>query len=364
LHPNPLIMTASFLLACGEAAYVAFIFLKAKEVCELISGVDESTFCSSHARQHEVISCLRAIEEADDKITGHLRQDLNISWEILSQVKALDKRNIPNVWEAVTSIIPRLKTDIEQLNPKFVSHATGTDSLLLKAGTHIPKGTSLSFFHDEPGLSARTATERQEADIAAWLLDRRIVKQWLTAASGIPSNSIHFTGVTTPLLTESTEVGDIDALLFPIDNLCEAAAMECKRVKAVVTNGVASVNGIDNIKKGIRQANALHKLGFFRTWLAVIVIVDGRGETENNFMFRGLPEKDFSNLFKRTYEYALCGKVKLHDDVGIIFFEIVQPKNKSIDHANFISMCVCRYAESVYQSDELTSRIRELTKSF
>ena len=355
-------MIPSFLPVRGEAAYLVFIMLKAKEICNLIAEVDEAAFISSYALRRDVLNYLHAICAASEKLTSHIKQGLIIPWEILSQIKGLDKQDAKAIWEMANNLIPQLKTAIESLNPRFVSEAFAMESLHLKAGTRIAKGTKLSFFHDEPGLSEKTATEKQEAELAAWLLNRDIVKQWITTSSSLPSNSLHFTGVTSPVLTGDAEVGDVDALLFSTSNISEAVAIECKRIKAVVTNGVAAINGIDNIGKGIRQANALHKLGFFRSWLAIIVIVDGRGEVENNFMFRGLPPKDLSNLFKRTFEYALCGKLKLHDAVGIVFFEVVQAKDKIIEHASFISMCICRDATPIEQPDELSGRINALMK--
>lgn len=352
-------LNSTFLPVRGEAAYLAFIMLKAKEISSLVNGVEKSDFISSRARQRDVSNCIHAISEAEEKITAQAKQETDILWKLLCQIKALDRLNADEIWEVAVNLIPKARTEIESLNLRFVSDAAGIDSVLLKAGTQIRKG-KLRFFHDEPGLNEKTATERQEAELAAWLLDKHIVKQWLTADSGLPVDSIHLTGVKNPILTGREEVGDIDALLVSINNLSEAVAVECKRIKAVVTNGVASINGIDNIKKGIRQANALRSLGFFKAWLAVIVIVDGRGETENNFMFRGLPQRDFSNIFKRTYEYALCGERKLHDDIGIVFFEIVQPKDKAIDDASFISMCVCRGASTVKQPDALSEQIKVL----
>ncbi|MDQ1613267.1 MAG: hypothetical protein QOG00_3198 [Pyrinomonadaceae bacterium] len=344
----------------GEAAYLAFIMLKAKEVCSLLVGVQKSDFNLSYAMQRDVLNCIHAIGEADNKITAQVKRDLDISWELLCQIKALDKSSADDVWNAANNLIPKLRTAIESLNLQFVAKTAGMDSLHLAANTQILEETEFSFFHDEPGFTTTTAAEQQESQLAAWLLDNHLVKQWLNADLGLPENSFHLTGVTKPILAGNEEVGDIDALLASTNNLSEAVAVECKRVKAVITNGVAAINGTDNIKKGIRQANALHSLGFFRTWLAIIVITDGRGDTECNFMFRGLPDRDFSNLFKRTYEYAICGKRKLHDDIGVVFFEIVQTKDKAIDHSNNIKMCVCRDAVAVEQRNELSEQIKAL----
>lgn len=358
----PLHLNFTFLPVRGEAAYLAFIMLEAKEVCSLMVGVEKADFILSHAQQRDVLNCIRAIDNAEDKITAQAKQDLKIPWELLNQIKALDKTNADDVWNAANNLIPKLRTAIESLNPQFVSKQVGMDSVLLKANTQIPKGTEFSFFHDEPGFTEKTAAKEQEAQLAAWLLDNRFVKEWLTAYSGLPDTSFHLTGVTKPILAGTEEVGDIDVLMVSTQNLSEAVAIECKRVKAVVINGVAAINGIDNIKKGIRQANALRTLGFFRTWLVIIVIVDDRGNTECNFMFRGLSHIDFSNVFKRTYEYALCGKRKLHDDIGIIFVEVVQTKDKAIAYASSIRVCVCRDAVAVKQRNELSEQVKGLVE--
>jgi hypothetical protein len=54
------------------------------------------------------------------------------------------------------------------------------------------------------------------------------------------------------------------------------------------------------------------------------------------------------------------GRAELHQDVGIVFIEIVQPSRLSIDKQATVRVCVYRRAELREQRDAVTNRIAEI----
>ena len=351
------------LLVRGETSYLVFIMLKAREAYGVVQETTQAAFIASYACQREVSNCLRDICEATKRISNPLRSRIKIPWQILDEIQTLDKRDASAVLDLAVNRLRDLDSGIKSLNPVFACDFVAYDSLKLAAGTVVPKGAHLSFFHEEPCDEEEPATKRKEAELAEWLLQDDKVKEWIGSASGLSSHPLHRTGIQTSAVDEAGQLGDIDAILFDPGQPERAVAIECKRVKASITSGVCSINGVDNIKKGIRQANALHRLGFNRSWLAVIIIVDGRGRTENNFLARGLQKKDFEDVFTRTYGYALHKKYPLAGEAGIMLIEIVQPKDKIIDDASFVSVCICRDAVSVQQPHDLSVRLRNVLEA-
>ena len=66
-----------------------------------------------------------------------------------------------------------------------------------------------------------------------------------------------------------------------------AVTAECKRLKVLARrNGTDHENRIEALGRGVAQVNALSNLGIHRTFLVVILLVDGRNRTENNVLFR------------------------------------------------------------------------------
>jgi hypothetical protein len=128
-------------------------------------------------------------------------------------------------------------------------------------------------------------------------------------------------------------------------------------VKAIaIDTEKEKVNKIDSIGDGVIQANALHNLGFHRTYLLILVVIDGRNKTDYNVLCRGL-----SNItFERVYDFPL--RDKLNEDVGVIFIEISQPTGKSIDSMARVGICIDKEAKRLEQPLNLTNRIDRLLR--
>ncbi|MBI4378905.1 MAG: hypothetical protein HY578_07405, partial [Nitrospinae bacterium] len=151
--------------------------------------------------------------------------------------------------------------------------------------------------------------------------------------------------------------GDIDILFYDKNNPYNAIAIQGKRIKAIVEkSGCEKINKIGDIKDAVLQANAMRDMGFFNSYLALFIEVDGREREETNFLSRGLSDQNF----KRIYDFS--HRDKLHNDVGVIFIEIVQPIDRLINKAGMICICVDKKAIPMNQPTNLTNRINELCK--
>ena len=130
--------------------------------------------------------------------------------------------------------------------------------------------------------------------------------------------------------------------------------------------GQDKINKLQDIAGGVCQANKLYNgpFAFFQTYLAIITEVAASGQDEN-IPNRGVrpyttPQRGDTRTttFRQIVEFP--GRAELHNDVGILFIEIVQPSRLSIDKQATIRVCVYRRAERRDQRDSVTNRIREI----
>jgi len=208
-------------------------------------------------------------------------------------------------------------------------------------------------------------TEFDEKPIVQWLMlcpqSRRIILEEL----GLPAAAFYCPEVVRPFYAPGE--GDLDLILCPQLWPREAFAFECKRVKVETVNaGQDKVNKLQGVAGGVRQANRLYNgpFGFFQTYLAIITEVAASGQDEN-IPNRGVrpyttPQHGDTKTttFRQIVEFP--GRADLHDDVGIVFIEIVQPSRVSIDKQATVRVCVYRRAERRDQRDGVTNRIREI----
>ncbi|MFO1076690.1 MAG: hypothetical protein U1E73_03080 [Planctomycetota bacterium] len=226
--------------------------------------------------------------------------------------------------------------------------------------THVPVSRfadgSLTFFGDDCTADAPSVSEIHESPILAWILGQGAVRSLLTRKMCVDSQSQDFLGIAGPVIEKPTAVpGDVDWLAIPPGHPEVSIAVECKRVKVVPTaNGRDRVNKIPSLGRGVVQANGLAGLGFHRCFLMVIVEADGRTRTEFGHPFRGATHETFRQI------YDFPQRESLHEDVGVVFVEVVQPSGRSIDELAYVAVCVDRDAKPREQSPRVTSRIRSL----
>ena len=163
-----------------------------------------------------------------------------------------------------------------------------------------------------------------------------------------------------PVLPKGSKPGDIDLLCCHPAQPNEAIAIECKRVKITPLDPARNqANKIDAIREGVVQANHLRARGLYRTYLCIISAIDAAAQTHWNVLNRGIDPAatgyDERTTFKRIVEFP--DREDLHKDIGIIFFEIIQPTGRSA--ANLVSVGICLHHAATPQDQpvELTNRI-------
>jgi len=166
-------------------------------------------------------------------------------------------------------------------------------------------------------------------------------------------------GVKAPFLRDTNrKPGDIDLLLVAPERPHAAVAFETKRVKVRPgSQGPQTITKLSDFGKGIPQANGLLDVGFSRTYLTMLAVVDGRDATESNFVFRGLDPEGVRHVLE-TPDWDT-----LREEVGVLYVELVQPVDRSVDEAGTIRLAHLRAAQSREQSVDTTSRILRFFES-
>ncbi len=244
------------------------------------------------------------------------------------------------------------------------------DSLKISAGTKIRADESFVLFSEDPGMNDESATERDEKRIVLWLFNQQLwARQLLLKELGVSQDSFTATEVTNPFTQPNKKPGDIDVLICERDHPHQAIVIECKKVSVVAeTTKRDIVHKVEKIGKGVSQANALRDLGFYQTYLAIVTVVDGRQRNEYNTLHRGIGDSSHDThhgtqshkTLKRVYEFPR--REDLHDDVGIIFVEVIQPTGKSLDEKFGVCVCVDKRAKPQEQTNSQTNRISDYIK--
>jgi hypothetical protein len=121
----------------------------------------------------------------------------------------------------------------------------------------------------------------------------------------------------------------------------------------------------------VYQANDLYDgpHAFFQTYLAIITEFEASGQDERNIPSRGVRshttplrgDDTKTTTFQQIVEFP--GRAELHDDIGIVHIEIVQPSRLSIYKRATVAVCVFRRTEKREQGNDVTNRIREIMQS-
>lgn len=215
-----------------------------------------------------------------------------------------------------------------------------------------PQGAT-TFLADNGTVSTQSATEWPEEQLVTWLFSRPRVRAMICEELGLPEQACYRTEVRAPFVQDSNrKPGDIDLLLVGPEQPQAAVAVETKRVKVRPgRDGVQVINKLPDFIKGMRQASGLLNLGFSRAYMAMLAVVDARDETDSGFMFRGMQPAGMRYVVE-TPDWDL-----LRSEVGMLYVEVVQPVNRSIDEAAIIRLAILRAAQPQEQSVETTSGI-------
>ena len=107
----------------------------------------------------------------------------------------------------------------------------------------------------------------------------------------------------------------------------------------------------------VHQANRQRKIyGFYRNYLALLIKVDARKKLKYNPLSRGINPETFQTI------YEFPDRENVHQDVGIVFIEIVQPTGKSFDQYVTVGICIDTEATRLDQLPDLTNRVEEVMK--
>jgi len=228
-----------------------------------------------------------------------------------------------------------------------------------------------TFFESAPNPyvdGSTRVTEFDERTIIHWLMLCPASLHLLLEMLGLSSDAFYQSGVVQPFYAPGE--GDLDLVLCPRLSPHEAVAIECKRVKVETVNtGQDRVNKLQDAARGVCQANRLYNgpLAFFQTYLAIITEVAAFTQDETNIPNRGVRSHttpqcgDTKNTtFRQIIEFP--GRAELHNDIGIVFIEIVQPSRLSIDTQATARVCLYRRAEKRDQLDSVTNRVTEIMR--
>ena len=214
---------------------------------------------------------------------------------------------------------------------------------------------SLGLAYHRRAMGSASVTGIAEDALCRWFfldLAARPLLEELRVSSG---SRVLFSSPTTSAFPDARGPGDIDVLIADPQYPEASLAIEVKRVKIQAATFHTGMPGkLQDLQRGVQQANLLADLGFHRTFLVVAVVVDGREREQLNFASRG-PTFDLVEAIDN-----FPGRARLAPHVGLAFVEIVQPVDKPITDAGGIGVRVVRHSTAVQQPLSVTAAITRL----
>lgn len=202
-------------------------------------------------------------------------------------------------------------------------------------------------------MDTASATDVHEAELARWLFTASVSSRLIAEELGlIPEMQLAFRMDTQVLVSTARGPGDIDVLAVNGMHPEQTVAVEVKRVKMSSDSYLTSQpNKLQELEKGCKQVGLLREIGFHRSYLLVVVVADGREQTEVGFPFRGPTP---------ALVEAVKGKLRsltFHPDVGVAVVEVTQPIDRNIQDSGAIGIWTYQQASMIQQSPELTANI-------
>lgn len=227
----------------------------------------------------------------------------------------------------------------------------GSDSVTIQGGE-----TSSSFFQDVEAHDVNAASNLSEAELVDWVVSNAQTRRLLLECLGLKESSKCVVRATYPFITGGgSKPGDIDFIACDEDAPHEAVAIEFKRIKVVATGiGDNVYRVLKAVEKVESQIEGLHGLGFSRTFLGIIVVIDGRLRSHHNFTARGPTQKTFSRILD------IADGLQKPEGAGVLYIEISQPISKPLGEASMV--CMCEHIEAVprTQHGDLSDRVKNV----
>ena len=162
------------------------------------------------------------------------------------------------------------------MNQELTFKVVSFSSTRIESGEGTP--LTLPVFTDDAEAVNEVVSQQRESAIVQWLFSHVIVRGLIFEQLGFLGDPLFKLNVVQPVIQNPNKrPGDVDTLICERGMPQQATAMEWKRVKVAADVGGDRLNKVEGIEKGVFQANALRKLGFYKTYLAVLVAVDGTG---------------------------------------------------------------------------------------
>jgi hypothetical protein len=195
-----------------------------------------------------------------------------------------------------------------------------------------------------------------EGKLVEYLLAVPYWRQWMFGHFGIPEDPIYKHSV--PLNTAPGGPqfrGDIDVMLCGQDRFEETVAYQVKRVKVSLSQLRSKTPGkLQDIEEGIRQANLLVEVGFWKVYLYTFALIDTR---ELNLLEE---DRMIFNQIRNKIDLTVRNSIgNLNGRVGVFRVELIQTTDSSPTTFDQAGGHLLRPAVPAPQSYELTKWIGE-----
>ena len=218
----------------------------------------------------------------------------------------------------------------------------------------LGSGGVINYFQESDLANSQSVTQPDEASIVRWLFSNTSFRALIIREfTGNEVNAVPGLAVMDPIIQDRyKKPGDIDIILCSRERPHQAIAIETKRVKVTLFDeGPQRVNKLDQLGEGIPQANGLQSMGFWKSYLMPIIVVDARKAKGANTLLKYEVQGQARRIYEVSFDSAL------HPDVGVAYTEIVQPTGRSYDHQVVVGICIDKPACQLEQPAQLTERI-------
>lgn len=152
--------------------------------------------------------------------------------------------------------------------------------------------------------------------------------------------------------------GDADALLVPHGGVHLTRAVEYKRV-LIPAHAFETLqpNKLQELSKGVAQANRLACAGFAVVWLCVLVVVDSRELTRPTGGYLAASGR----MMETVYNALPIGDLVL--SVGVVVYELTQCFDRPLTQSGMLGGRILQMAAQNSQPPELTAGIARFIAS-
>lgn len=222
--------------------------------------------------------------------------------------------------------------------------------------TQIFNGASTMSFFRETDENSESVASMTEAQAVEWLFNRVSFSPFFSEGFFDNTSMVRpFFNKKDPFVIPGKKPGDIDILLIDSERPDKAVAFECKRLKVSSRySPLPKVNNVNGIRQGVKQANGLQSLGFYRSYLMILLLDDSRHFSYANTMMRNSKWPEVEEV------YDIPWNEPLHPDVGIVFVKVTQPTGKHFNEMAGIGYCIDKAAGPQEQTPAMNNKVKEL----